>query len=267
LVRWPADEDVGDLLVTRRGLWAAGKRGVWTLGRPHRHAENLVVAGRAGVVALAQGGGHIWAVGARVTRMDRRGRLASTPLRFRPTDAAWSEGSLWISSATGLHRMDPVSMRMDPVLPLAGVTRVLAGHSGIWAVADGIPVRLEGRTPRVFMRARRVRDIAPMVDAVCLGTESGVERLLADGSVVVPAGDSLTGVVVPAVAHDGSGGCWYATDAGKVGRIGADDSHKSLSLEGGEVGWPDRIVPDGDWAWVVTRKGTHRVWLPPSAKP
>ena len=77
----------------------------------------------------------------------------------------------------------------------------------------------------------------------------------------------MVSVVVPAVAHDGSGGCWYATDAGKVGRIGADDSHKSLSLEGGEVGWPDRIVPDGDWAWVVTRKGTHRVWLPPSAKP
>jgi len=267
LTRWPADEDADDLLEAGRGLWAAGERGVWTLGRPHRWAENLVTSSPRAVVAVVQGGGRTWAVGDRVVSMDRRGSLASVPLRFRATDAAWSQGALWIGSAVGLHRLDPETLVLDAPVLLDGVRRMVGQDDGLWVAADGLPVHVVGRVTRPYLQAHPVHDLAPLDQSVCLGTDSGVELLFPSGDVTAPLGERRSGVRVTAVAHDGRGGCWYATEAGTVGRIGTDGGHASMVLPTGEVGRPSRVIPDEDWAWVVTRYGTWRVWLPVSAQP
>jgi ligand-binding sensor domain-containing protein len=131
----------------------------------------------------------------------------------------------------------------------------------MWAVVDGIPVSVIGGTTRPFMRASAVLDLDPSGDVVCLGTSDGLEIMFPDGEVIDVLGQVDAREEVSAVSADGSGGCWFATAAGKVGRTGADDQHRTRILPLESDAEIHRLVPDGDWAWVLTNQGTWRVHI------
>ncbi len=99
-------------------------------------------------------------------------------------------------------------------------------------------------------------------DMVCVGTLNGLERLMVeDGTVSDLLDDRDDGVAMPAVAHDGAGGCWFAAEDGTVGRILADG--RLLHSQLPDDAWPTALIPDGDFAWVLTERGSWRVSLPP----
>jgi len=194
--------------------------------------------------------------------MDRRGRLAARDLRDRVLSAAWARDGLWLGTGDGIRRLDPVQLTVEPWVDLAGVTRLIPTERGFWALAEGTPVLVIGRISRPYMMQRVVHDLARVGDGVCLATDGGLVVLFPDGDQLDPLGDADAGLRVAAVSASDDGGCWYASVTGQVGRISASDAHVKRQLpltEGTEV---LRIVSDGDWAWVVTRRGTWRVWLP-----
>ncbi len=262
LAHWPVTEAVEVVLPVKRGVWVGGSRGVWALGKPHRSVHNLTVAGPQQTRVLVEGGGYTWAIGQRVVRMDRRGRLAALSLRERVLSAAWSRESLWLGTGEGIQRLDPVQMTVEPWVKLDGVTRLVPTERGFWALAEGTPVLVIGRISRPYMMQRVVHDLAQVGDGVCLATDGGLVVLFPDGDQLDPLGEGGSGLHVSAVSASDDGGCWYASSTGRVGRISAADAHVKRQLpltEGTEV---RRIVADGDWAWVVTQRGTWRVWLP-----
>ena len=77
-------------------------------------------------------------------------------------------------------------------------------------------------------------------------------------------GDADARETVSAVSADGAGACWFAAASGKVGRTGAADQVRTRTLPVESDVGIHRIVPDGDWAWVLTDQGTWRVHI---AKP
>jgi hypothetical protein len=66
---------------------------------------------------------------------------------------------------------------------------------------------------------------------------------------------------MPAVAADGSGGCWFAAEDGTAGRILADG--RILHTQLPDDAWPTAMIADGDFAWVLTERGSWRIWLAP----
>jgi hypothetical protein len=232
------------------------------LGRPHRSTANLTVAGPRQARAIVEGGGYTWAIGERIVRMDKRGRLAAIALRERVRAAAWARDALWLGTPDGIRRLDPDALTIEPWLALPGVQRLWATDRGFWALADDVPTLIVGRIPRPFLISTAVHDLAPLGAGVCLATDDGVLHLFPDGDVIDPLGDVDEGVHVDAVASDGAGGCWYASIDGRVGRIAADDAHAWAQLPFRDTVEVREIVADGDWAWVVTEEGTYRIWVP-----
>jgi ligand-binding sensor domain-containing protein len=260
--RWPARAPVADVLPTLKGFWMADDRGVHRFGVPHRYAQNMDVAAPEQMRALLEDGRVLWAVGRwEIVRMDRRGRLRRAQSRVAIRDATWFRGSIWFISEYGLHRLAPDDMSASLVLERAGFTRLVAGKRSMWAVVDGIPVAVVGGTTRPFMRASAVLDLAPAGDVVCLGTADGLEVMFPDGEVVDVLGESDAREMVSAVASDGPGACWFATSTGKVGRTGADDQVRMRTLPLESDAEIHRLVPDGDWAWILTNQGTWRVHI------
>jgi ligand-binding sensor domain-containing protein len=261
VVRWPVGAQVSALLPTKQGLWVGGLRGVWSLGRPHKAVANLTVASPQQTRAVVEGGGFIWAIGERIVRMDKRGRLATVVLRQRVLSATWARGALWLGTGDGILRLHPETLALDPFVALGGVTHLWPIERGFWALSEGVPTRIIGRIARPYLVSHPVRDLAPMGGGVCLATDDGLAILFPDGEVLDPLGHTDQGMVVVAVAGDGVGGCWYLSRTGRVGRVSAADEHTSrqLPLEGDARA--QRIFADGDWAWVVTDQGTWRIWL------
>jgi len=260
--RWPARSPVADLLPTKNGFWVADGRGVHRFGVPHRYAQNMEVAGPEQMRTILEDGRVLWAVGRwQIVRMDRRGRLRRAQSRVAIRDATLFRGDVWFISEYGLHRVRPGEMTPSLVVERAGFTRIVAGSRSMWAVADGIPMAVIGGTTRPFMRASAVLDLAPAGDVVCLGTADGLEVMFPDGDVIDVLGETDAREVVSAVAATESGACWFATATGTVGRTGTDDALRTRTLPLESDAEVHRLVPDGDWAWVLTNQGTWRVHI------
>lgn len=272
MARWPADRAVDLLLPMGRGLWLAGPSGMTGLGRPHRASDDLVVAAPLPLVALLDDkAGGAWAIGNRAVHLDRRGDLSGVTLPGRPTAAAVYDGGLWLAIDDQLWRLADGAERAAPVLSLPSVTRMVAGTEALWAVAGRRVVRVQPGTPRPFLQTHPVLDLAPDPvdpDRVWVGSQDGLERLTTrgpdEGAVEDVLGDDDRGVLVPAVAADGHGGCWFAAADGTVGRVLADGTRRWLVLPGQDPPWPEGIVVDDDGraAWVLTDGGPWYVRLP-----
>ncbi|MFT4976975.1 MAG: ligand-binding sensor domain-containing protein, partial [Myxococcota bacterium] len=263
---WPADRHARDLVATPDGAFVAGKAGVWSIGAPHPHAENLVAAVDGPVVALLELDGTLWSVGESLLGLDRDGHLSRVDLpQPAVTAVVWNE-MLWIADGRVLWRVDPERGRLVRVSELVGVTRLTSNKQAIWAVTE------QGRLARVLLGASRpisgvdlVIDAQPGEDGtVCLGTEDGLVRLMEDsGQTQDVLGARDRNVRVPAVAVDSAGGCWFAAEDGTVGRALLDGRENYTHLPPKSTGEPLRIVPDGeDAAWILTSRGTWRVRLP-----
>jgi len=260
--RWPARTWATDVLPGKRGFWMSSSRGAQAFGFPHRFAQNLMVASPEQVQALLSDGRDLWAVGRwELVHMDRRGRLRRAHTRTGIRDATLFRGSLWFISEQGLHKLDSRSMTDTLVLERAGLTRLVAGNRAMWAVMDGIPVQVIGGMSRPFLRASAVEDLSVAGDFVCLGTRDGLEIMFPDGEVVDVLGEADAREVISAVSADGAGACWFASASGKVGRTGAADQVRTRMLPVEPDVSIHRIVPDGDWLWVLTDQGTWRVHI------
>ena len=62
-------------------------------------------------------------------------------------------------------------------------------------------------------------------------------------------------------AADGSGGCWFAAEDGTAGRVLSDG--RILHTQLPDDAWPTALIADGDFAWVLTERGSWRIWLAP----
>ncbi|RME25771.1 MAG: hypothetical protein D6798_08185 [Deltaproteobacteria bacterium] len=269
---WPADRDTTALLVRRRGMWVAGPGGVTRLGRPHRDADDLVVAAPQPVVALLDDErGGAWAIGSAAVHLDRRGDLSVVELPAAAAAAARGPGGLWLAMAERLWWLPDGARRPVAVRPLTGVTALVADGTDLWAVADRRVVRVAPGAERPFLRTRPVLSLA--IDPadpgrVFVGTEDGLEGLVVagpdEGEVIDLLADRDRGVAVPAVAADGRGGAWFATVAGTVGRLDADGTVRLATLPGPDPPPPRGLVvdEDGDGAWLLSERGLWRVRLP-----
>ena len=193
--------------------------------------------------------------------MDRRGRLQRGHTRTAIRDATLFRGELWFISERGLHRLDSRTMSSTLVVERSGFTRLVAGKRAMWAVMDGIPLQIIGSMTRPFLRASAVEDLSVAGDFVCLGTRDGLEVMFPDGEVIDVLGDADAREVVSAVSADGAGACWFVSASGKVGRTGTADEVRTRTLPVESDVSIHRIVPDGDWAWILTDQGTWRVHI------
>jgi len=259
---WPARSPTAAVLPAKHGFWVVDDRGVRRFGLPHRYAQNLEVAGPEQMRTLLSDAKTVWAVGRwQIVRMDRRGRLRSGHTRVGIRDATLFRGNLWFISEQGLHKWDARNMTASLVLERPGFTRLVAGSRSMWGVMDGIPVQVIGGMSRPFLRASAVEDLSVAGDFVCLGTRDGLEMMFPDGEVVDVLGESDAREVISAVAADGAGACWFASATGKVGRTGTADQVRLREIPIETDAEVYRIVPDGDWAWILTNQGTWRVHI------
>jgi hypothetical protein len=266
----PAGALARDLLIGEDGAWVAGPDGVRIVGRPHPQGGDLVVGAGPEVVALVQADGAVWAVGRRAVRLDAFGRLHHVPVPLHVVDAAFAGGTLWAGGPEGLLRYDNEGDRLRLALALPGIQRVRPGIDGPWVISRGAVFQVVSDRARPYLQTGVALDLSAGNESVWVGTTNGLERLRLDaghvGEVVDVLGEADANTAVPAVAADGEGGCWFATERGGVGRVTAAGEQGEMLLPGPDHARPTRIVPDGpDAAFVLTEAGIWRVGLPAAA--
>ncbi len=269
---WPADRDTTALLLRDRGLWLAGPDGVTRLGRPHRAADDLVVAAPQPVVALLDDDhGGAWAIGPTAVHLDRHGDLSVVELPAPPTAATRGRGGLWLAMSDLLWWLPDGSRRPVAVQPLRDATVLETAGPSLWAISSDRVLRAAPGVSRPFLQTHPALSLA--VDPtdptrVWVGTEDGLELLRAsgpdEGEVVDLLAELDRGVAVPAVAADGHGGAWFAAVDGTVGRLLADGELRLVTLPGADPPVPRGLVvdDDGDAAWLLSDRGLWRARLP-----
>ncbi|MFT5685830.1 MAG: hypothetical protein ACI8RZ_006784 [Myxococcota bacterium] len=261
LSRWPADRSASALLLREDGAFVAGDYGVWSVGVPHEDAADLIVAADPPVMSLLAVEDDVWAIGRSAVRLDADGDLHRVALSKLPSAAASWAGTVWVGDDRGLFRYEAQRDGFVQMVDLPGVSALSADEHALWAVGKGgVIFRVVFGATRPYTQAQHALSLSSDGEQVCVGTLNGLERLsVADGSVTDLLEGRDAGVAIPAVAHDGAGGCWFAAEDGTVGRILADGTIRYSQLP--DDAWPTAVVPDGDAAWVLTERGSWRVVL------
>ena len=99
---------------------------------------------------------------------------------------------------------------------------------------------------------------------VCLGTKDGVMRYwkTRENGWEDVLGDQDEGVEISAVAADIQQGCWASGIDGSIMRIDKDGNMRILRLAEPDPPRVWKIIPDGNFAWILTEKGTWYVEIP-----
>ena len=262
LSRWPADRGVATLLLREDGAFIAGSSGVWSVGAPHDDAADLIVAADPPVLSLLAVDDDVWAIGRSAIRLNADGDLHRVALTRLPTAAASWAGTVWVGDDRGLFRYEEQRDGFVQMVDLPGTSALASDEHALWAVGRGGTVfRVVFGAVRPYTQTHHALSLAPGGETVCVGTLNGLERLtVADGSVVDLLGSRDEGVAMPAVAADGQGGCWFAAEDGTAGRVLADGTILHVQLP--DDAWPTAMVAEGDAAWVLTERGSWRIWLP-----
>lgn len=267
---FPANFEVRDVAGGPDGLWLATDRGLHRIGSPiaqRADPDDLVVAmGADAVGQVVQHGGLAWAVGARVVRLDHRGRLRAWTPPETLRAGAWSAGHLWVGGHTGLWRLE--GDRFAPVTALRDIRGLAADDRGLWVISGVSLFRVIGTAAQPYVRSHPPLAVAPAPDGAWLGTEDGLERLRLGGddpgAVDDVLGDQDGGVRVPVVVADGAGGCWFGAEDGTVGHVSADGVVRIATLPAPDPPTPSALHPDGpDAVWVGTDRGLWRLRVTP----
>jgi ligand-binding sensor domain-containing protein len=262
LSRWPADRSASALLLREDGAFVAGDYGVWSIGMPHDDAADLIVAADPPVLSLLAVADDVWAIGRSAVRLNADGDLHRVGLSKRPDAAASWAGTVWIGDERGLFRYEAQRDDFVQMAELPDVSVLASDEHALWAVGKGgVVFRVVFGAVRPYAQTQHALALSSDGEQVCVGTLNGLERLrVSDGAVTDLLEGRDEGVAIPAVAHDGSGGCWFAAEDGTVGRIRSDGSIASSQLP--DDAWPTAMVTDGaDAAWVLTERGSWRVRL------
>lgn len=268
-VPFPAGTPITAVDVHRTVTWMAGPHGVHVAGRrePGRRARARWAAG--GLVDVVRQGRTTWWVYADRVVQSRpvgRDRIHRTP--YPLTDAVLAGDVLWIAGREGALRYNWKIRMFEPVSGMGKVERLRADAQGtVWAIAGGVVVSL---TPdlqrRTYIQTHRPRDLWPDGQVVWVGTDNGLDLLQArtgDGLSLLRSADRR--VLVPAVAADGLGGCWAATDGGQVVYLDTTlrEGAVVLDLDRAEPPTIREIVPVGErGAWVLTEQGVYALRRP-----
>lgn len=261
---FPAVVAVRGLSAGPDGLWMATDRGLHRLGRPAGgHGDDLVVAiGENDVQAVVHGPEGSVALGARLVRLDPRGRLRAWTPPAGLVAAARAGDQLYVGGPEGLW-----VLRDDALVPTSGLrdVRALAADArGLWVISGVNLFRVVGGTVAPYLRSHPPLAVASAPDGAWLGTTDGLERIHLGGDDPGGVDDVLgaadAGVAVPAVAADGTGGCWFAAADGTVGHVSADGRVRTARLPGPDAPAPTAIAADGPAAaWVGTSTGLLRL--------
>ena len=187
------------------------------------------------------------------------------------------EGYLWIATADGLARFDGIGMRVwryDPDDPhgLPG-NNIQALHvdarDRVWFAIEGGGIAMLDAPDRGLHLYRKADHpgigsdetwaITSRGDDLWFGTyDAGVHRMQPDGRIQRwAAKDGLPSDLVIALAFDGAGTLWVATDQG-LGRI-TDGRASAVPLPGVESQpLVYALTPDGGAMWVATSAGVWR---------
>lgn len=235
---------------------------------PHRRLREGAWSNDGLVDILRIGNTTWWVYQDRVVQSRRLGKDRSHRLPFLLKTAAVVDGVVWVGGEHGALRFDERIQRFTEVTGLTRVDRLRAGEGGtLWAIANDVVVSLSPSLKmRTYIQAHRPLDLWPDGNVIWVGTENGLDV------VQVQTGHSLgllrsadRKVTIPAVAADGVGGCWVATDGGQVIHLDTtlQGGASILELEPHEPPEIQEIVPvAGGGAWVRTNHGVWAVQRP-----
>jgi ligand-binding sensor domain-containing protein len=260
-----------------RRLWVHGDEGSALLGQERTKDAHFRKSAPAGLLSAERYGLQRWRVfGDRVEqrRFLRRSRVFRLP--FPATCAVLHSGELWVGGSGGALRFDAKVGNFVPIPSLGPVRRMRSAGDTLWVIASDtvVAVAPDGST-RPYIRTRRPLDLAPDKGIVWVGTPSGIDVLdVVTGDVIDLLKSTENRVEVPAVAADGLGGVWAATDQGSVLHLavtGPTTGAEILDLDSVDPPKVHEIVPVGSTgAWVLTDQGVWALELPamkPSQRP
>lgn len=251
---------------SERGLWLATDRGLWALGEPAGGEETdlIVAVGEDEVAAVIGTPEGAVAIGDRVVRLGRDGRLRAWTPPAGVAAGVWSQDRLWVGGPEGLWTLQ--DDRLQRTSGLRDVRALTADERGVWAISGVNLFRVVGAAAVPYLRTHPPLAVASAPGGAWVGTTDGLERLRLGGDdpgrVEDVLGEADAGVAVGAVVADGAGGCWFAAADGTVGHVTVQGEARTTRLPGPDAPTPTAVWPDGpDHAWVGTERGLWRVSL------
>lgn len=266
IVSWPVERKALDLLALKDGIFLGGPTGTWSLGAPHRYANNLSIAAPKPTVALLEHNKYVWAFGENtVVKMDKKGQLERFNLPTVPKSVALWQDRFWIATSSGIWVLDPDNGLFQVSHPDIVMDQLIPSPSGLWGFdSRGIFYGIGPKFPKPIVETGHVLDLSPSGESICIGTESGLERywMARSDKLEDVLGDGDTGIAVVAVAGDDLGGCWFAGEDGTIGWVGPTGAATKTELPGLKTPTVIKIIPITEkQAWVLTNKGTWRILL------
>lgn len=222
-----------------------------------------------GLVAVEKHHGTRWWVyGDRVVEDRRWGEDLQHQMPFTIRTAAMHDGVLWVGGEEGALRYDPRTRRFAVVAGITRVRRMRAGQDGrLWMIASDVVISLTADLEmRHYVRTHAPLDLWPDRGIVWVGTDNGLDVLQKDtGEVRSLLRSREHAVVVNAVAADSRGGCWAATDAGRIIHLDPSIGGGASVIELDEEHPPEILTihpvrPAA--AWVLTGQGLYAVRRP-----
>ena len=262
----PIERTAQMALIQANGLFFAGESGVWSLGRAHRYANNLSVAAPSPTLALLEYDKSLWAFGEQsLVWMDHKGHLDRINLSETPNSVALWQDQFWLATDSGVFKIDPDTKAISLPYPKAKVHHLEVYNDSLWGIgATGELVQFTPNQLRPFIQTGYATALSASGEALCVGTENGLERYWhrRDDKVEDVLGDGDLGIDIEAVAGDGAEGCWFGGEEGTVGWVGPSGAATKIGLPGLKSPTIHAIVPiDDRSAWVLTSKGTWRIRL------
>jgi hypothetical protein len=254
-----------DLAMDELHVWVSAPTSRLVLGiDPHRRTEVKRLRLPFHPVALATGGGRLWAVAqpaelktARVLRVDAdTGELSGrAAIGSEPVGVAYGAGAVWVADAEyALYRVDPDTLAVRRLrLPDRATALAVAGDTVWVATEDGTLVAIDGATDRI---GRRIHT-GLACEAVALAASGHVlwvtENLL---DAVVPI-DTATGKAgrpvqvgdQPVAAVLVGDDLWVASAWHAVTRVDVERRRARARYRVGFI--PAAVVGDEAGVWVV----------------
>ncbi|MEC8382732.1 MAG: hypothetical protein VXZ96_20565 [Myxococcota bacterium] len=264
--RTPIERTATAVLSEPNGTFFAGDSGVWSFGQAHRYANNLSVAAPSPTIAIVRKDKSIWAFGSQTAViMNRKGELSRVNYSFIPEAVTVWNGYFWLATTQGVFRLSPDSNEFILAYPKVKVNAFAVYNDMLWGIGSGGElVQFSPNQIRPFIQTGYALSISPSGEALCVGTENGLERYWHRKTAKVEdvLGDGDLGIAIDAVAGDGSEGCWFGGEEGTIGWVGPNGAATKINLPGLKPPDITKIVPtDERTAWILTSKGTWRVRL------